>query len=391
MIILANPQIQDLESANLPGSGLINDVDRDNWRKFLNLLPESIANDPNSSFCNPKLFPLLNEFVLQQCLELGTPRLNEAQYLELLNRDISPKKVANYLTSLGDQLAQSDKNAYHNGYHSKIEVPQRLQILQKNLSQNELVHGTLALNYSKAIMALSAPTHDLGHVGVGYAQRITPGLNISNEERSVVLMTDPALAAGLNPIQVFEMQRVILPTSFFQKPTQLGLDKDPNAQFEYLSFDLTKPKSFPKAQIAREYDPDASALVATRKMAQLLALADVCVTLGSFEQWIERSSNYYLEVRAAKGCVPTSFEEFVKNEMQFLNAHVMLRLNACKDFLKPEFIKSQTEAIKVFSQRLQSVLEKSDNADFKLMSSAYNKICNSILNSTPRLEGLLEF
>ena len=379
------------KAASLPGSGLILQADRTAWAKALALLPDSISSDANSQFANPKLASALLSFLQHRCKDLSVQRLSEAQYLELLNEDLNPKRVATYLSRVNKIIIQREDNPYHSGFHSRSEVPRRLQTILQNLSDQELKAGSLGLNFSRGILFAAAPTHDLFHAGVGYAQRLTPGLNISNEERAVLRMVELAFDAGFNPLQVFEMQRVILPTSFYQKPSQLGTDKDPQAQIKYLNHTELPAASFPKAHLERDYDPDKPGFEPSRKMAQVLALADVCVTLGSLEQWIDRSLMYYIEVKVGQGNYPTSVQQFVQDELNFLNEHLTQRLEACRTFLSKDFYSWQVATMNEFAERLFGALRHPKSADGILLADAVTQLQHHQISSGPNLDGLMDF
>ena len=391
MIYLAAAALLSEQAARLPGFGVVTPADRCAWASALEMLPSSIARDPNSQFCNPKLATILEDFLKQHCLELKVPRLSEQQYVELLEQDLKPQRVAAYLSRINTIIQLREDNPYHGGYHSRSEVPQRIQTILKNLNQDEIVKGSLAKAFSRAILFAAAPTHDLFHAGVGYAQRLTPGINISNEERAVIKMVDIAFDAGLNALQILEMQRIILPTSFYQKANQLGINRPFPERIKYLTLDGLPEHTFSKAVLAREYDPDVSAFAPTKKMAQVLALADVCVTLGSFEKWIDRSVAYYIEVKVGQGNYPRSVQELIVVENQFLHEHLNKRLQACRPFLNRDFYNTLAAAGLEFSQRLESAGKNPNSSDGKLLADAVDKIANYHVTSGPNLEGLLDF
>ena len=380
----------EASDAALPGFGVVTQDQRSDWAGALAMLPPSISNDPNSQFCNPNLAAALSSFLKQHCDTLGVKQISESQYLELLEDGISPKRVAAFLSRINRTLALREDNPYHGGFHSRSEVPQRLQTILQNISQSEIDQGTLGRDFSRAILYAAAPTHDLFHAGVGYAQRLTPGLNISNEERAVMRMVEIAFDAGFNPVQVFEMQRVILPTCFFQKPEQLGLTKSPLERVPYLQLEGLPASSFPKLFLAREYDPDISAFSPTRKMAQILALADVCVTLGSMENWIDRSLAYYIEVKVGQGNFPTTIQDLVQDELQFLTEHVASRLEACKEFISRDFYSDQMHTINSYAERLVLALRYPDSDDGKMLGAALFTLTNFKVTSGPILAGLMD-
>lgn len=341
-----------------PGSGLITPDQHADWQKVLSLLPENVASDPSSQFCNPALAKPLAEYLETLLKQDGGTRVSEGAYERMMVDGLNGDKVRDFLISMRKELALREENPYHGDYHSLREVPQRVQTILKNLKE-----GVLEDPAYKGLLMSASPAHDLLHAGTGYAQRMTPGLNLSNEERAVIHIVDHAIQAGFNPIQILELQRIVLPTSFFQKPNQLGLDKDPDARQPYLKgpqYDLTKidngiwgTDNLAKSILARDYDSDAAQNTTSRQMAQIMALGDVLVTMGSFEEWTNMAGKLFLEARIGQGFFPSDPQSFAKAQAGFVRGHVLDRLEACAPYLKDSFVEEHRAKIEEYAQRLE--------------------------------------
>jgi hypothetical protein len=376
-----------------PGFGIVKTEDRSSWNAVLKMLPSEIAQDPSAQFINPALTSALEKYLTEQAAMHGVETLSLEQYQTLAQEKLGHKKIKTFLTTMNELLKEREENPYHGGYHSRVEVPQRVQDVTKNLSS--------ALSKEDfGILMCAAAAHDLMHAATGYAQRLTPGLNISNEERAVIHATQFALEAGFNPVHALQLQLLILPTSFFQKPEQLGLAQNPDATVPLInevdlsnfSFDGTvwnqQDKTVKKECFARTYDPDASKDPHTKLMAQVLTLADILVTYGvtdntrdaAFRSWIETAGNLFLEARHGQGYFPPTVEAFASAQSDFIKTHTRARLDALKPHLKEEFYNEHIKRIETFAQRLQDAVNNTTSEDGILLA----KTVNTYLNSTPK-------
>lgn len=388
-----NPALQ-------PGFGVVTNQHVSDWKAVLAMLPKEITEDPSAQFINPTLAAALKTYLSLETEKHGLTKLSHEQYQTLAQAPLGHEKITTFLNTMNELLKEREDNPYHGGYHSRIEVPQRVQAVAQHLSLplSKEDFGTLMC---------AAVAHDLMHAATGYAQRLTPGLNISNEERAVIHATQFALEAGFDPVRALQLQLLILPTSFFQKPEQLGLEKNPDAAVPLIdkvdlsnySFDGTvwnqQDKTVKKECFARAYDPDASKDPQTKLMAQILALGDILVTQGVnentpdtiFTKWIEAAGNLFLEARFGQGYYPPTVEAFADAQASFVTTHTRARLDALKPNLTEDFYNMHLERIETFAQRLKDAVTDAETDDGRLLKDTVNHYL-TCTPTPPKVEGL---
>lgn len=331
-------------AANSPGSGLIKNQHQFRWIDVIAKLPEAVAGDPSARFPNPALIDTLEDFIKKACEIRGAPNLSYEHYQQLASAPVTQTMIDDLTARIEKLHTQRPENPYHSLQHTLSEVPDRLLLLYMNLKDPSYFTGN-----EKLVGVAAAKGHDLLHAGVGYAQRLTLKLNISNEERACIWLAKIALEVGFNAVQVLEMQRQILPTAFFQKPAELKIAEDPNATFKVIG---DSEATIPKARVARDYFPDLPTDTKAQKSAQFLALADVLVTTKSFEEWTKTAGLLFLEAKIGSGFFPPSPLEFSKAQSGFICNHVKNRLEAAADILSEEFVSQHLQLINQYSKRL---------------------------------------